>query len=280
MWRELIFHNKKIEQGVRKSLAIGLVRINPDTQLIDLSPNAFAMAFDNNWLFFGHNTALRDCFTWHSILFNCFDGFVHEFCKLRCYKVVVKTRNFLDAMNFRNAVLAIPHTTGGLTPLQGKVGKDERDYTDGHFNGFIYCDGLEDARKKYTVVRKLVDEHVADGENIPIIIKRACTEMEQKHGQTDGKFWQSMTQEELDFQHLLEDIYDDLKHSSVQADWIQNKVIADMMRWANTVGDKSWMQHFNCEDFLTMRAVTYHEVKEVVKRAKVKSIKGKTKKKP
>jgi len=162
--------------------------------------------------------------------------------------------------------------------LQGKVGKDERDYTDGHFNGFIYCDGLEDARKKYALVRKLVDEHVADGKNIPIIIKRTCTEMERKHGPTDGEFWQSMTQDELDLQRLLEDIYAGLKHSSVQSDWLQNKVITDMMRWANMVGDKSWMQHFACEDFLTMKAVTYHD-KEVVKKAKVKSVKAKTKKK-
>jgi len=275
MWRELIFVNKKVEQGVRRSLASGLVRINPDTGLIDLSPNAHAMGFDGNWLFFGYNTAQRDCFTWHSIMFNCFENFVPEFCKLRCYKVVVKARNFLDAMRFRNAVLAIPHTAGGLTPLQGKVGKDERDYTDGYFNGFIYCDGLEDAREKYTVVRELLDEHVEDGKNIPVIIKRTCTEFEQKHGPTDGAFWQSMTKEELDFQHLLEDIYEGIKRSSVQPDWLQNKVITDMMRWANIIGDKSWMEYFGCEDILTMKAVTYHEVKEVVKKRKPAKIKKK-----
>ena len=281
MWRELIFHNKKIKDGIQKSLATGLVRINPDTKLIDLSPTAYAMAFDSNWLFFGHNTASRDCFTWHSIMFNCFDNFVPEFCKLRCYKVVVKTRNFLDAMSFRNAVLAAPHATGGLVTLQGKVGIDEREYTEGHFNGFIYCDGLEDARKKYVVVRELLDEHVDDGENIPVIIKRTCTEFERAHGPTDGEFWQSMTQDELDFQRLLEDIYTGVKHSSTQPDWLQNKVITDMMHWANKIGDKSWMQHFNCEDFLTMKAVTYHEVKEVVEKrpAKRKVTKKKVSKK-
>ena len=264
MWRELLFLNKKVDQGVRRALTTGLVRINPDTKLIDLSPNAHAMGFDSNWLFFGHNTALRDCFMWHTIMFNCFDSFVPEFCKLRCYKVVIKCRNFLDAMNFRNAALAVPHTIGALVPLQGKVGKDERDYTDGYFNGFIYCDGLEDAHEKYAVVRQLLDEHVTDGKNINAIIKRTCTEFEQKHGPTDGEFWQSMTQEELDFQHLLEDIFEGIKRSSTQSDWIQNKVISDMVRWANTLGDKSWMKYFGCEDILTMKAVTYHEVKEVV----------------
>ena len=266
MWRELIFHNEKIEQGVRRSIASGLVRINPDTGLVDMSPNAYAMAYDGNWLFFGNNTALRDCFTWHSIMFNCFDGFVHEFCKLRCYKVVVKTRNFIDAMRFRNAMLAAPKEQGSLTPPHGKVGIDERDYTDGYFNGFIYCDGLEDARKKYALVRKLVDDCVEDGKNIPIIIKRSCTEFEKRHGATDSPFWQSMTKEELDFQHLLEDIYAGFKSSSVQPDWLQNKIIAKMAKWANIFSDKTWMEHFDSEDILTMKAVTYHEVKEVVKK--------------
>lgn len=272
MWRELIFHDKRIRRGVRKSLAGGLVRINPNTGLIDLASNAHAMTYDGNWLFFGHNTASRDCFTWHTILFNCFDGFVHEFCKLRCYKVVIKTRNFLDAMNFRNAMLAAPQTMGMLTPLQGKVGKDERDYTDGFFNGFIYCDGLKDAQAKYAIVRELLDKYVPDGKNIPAIIKRTCTEFEREHGPTDNKFWQSMDEAETTIQNLLDDIYAGLKTSSVQPDWLQNKLIHDMARWANTLGDKSWMQYFGCEDFLTMKAVTYHDAKPV------KEVKPKTKK--
>lgn len=265
MWRELIFFNKQIEQGIRRALASGLVLINPDTGLVELSPNAYSMAYDSNWLFFGHNTASRDCFTWHSIMFNCHNKFVHEFCKLRCYKVVVKARNFIDAIGFRNAILASPYLIGSLTPLQGKIGKDERDYTDRFFNGFIYCDGFDDAQEKYAIVRKLVDENVTDGKNINIIIKRTCTEFEREHGPTDSAFWQSMTKDELHTQHLLEDVYRGLKNSSVQPDWLQNKIIASLAKWANSVGDKSWMEYFGCEDILTMKAVTYHLIEKEVK---------------
>lgn len=277
MWRELVFFNKEIERGIRKTLMSGLVRIDPGTGLIDLSPQAYAMHYDGNWLFFGHNTALRDCFTWHRLWFNCFNDFVCDFCKLRCYKVVIKTRNFIDAMRFRNAVLAVPHVLGGLTPIFGKVGIDERDYTDGSFNGFIYCDGLEDARAKYADVRRLLDEYVDDGKNIDAIIKRSCTEFEREHGPTSGKFWQSMTKAEWQKQRLLEDVYANLKTSSVQPDWLQNKVIAKMAKWGNTFGDKSWMEYFGCDDILTMKAVTYHEE---VRKAKLKTVKSKKKHKP
>lgn len=259
MWKELLFLNERLEQGVRRSLMRGVLRINPDTGLIDTSPAAHAAFFDGNWLFFGHNTALRDCFTWHSVMFDCFDSFVPEFCRLRCYKVVVKTRNFFEAMRFRDTMLAAPRLCGCLTPLMGKTGVDEREYTDGHFNGFIYCDGLNDAREKWKIVRQLLDAHVEDGANIPVIIKRTCTEFERKHGPTDGAFWQSMSDEDLQFQRLLEDIYKGMKASSVQPDWMQNKVIARMVKWANTFSDKSWTRYFGCDDFLTMHAVTYHD---------------------
>ena len=234
------------------------------------------MNFNGNWLFFGHNTALRDCFTWHTIMFNCHNKFVPEFCKLRCYKVVIQTRNFIDAMNFRNAAVAAPQNVGGLTSLQGKVGIDERDYTNGIFNGFIYCDGLEDAREKYLIVRELLDKHVPDGKNINAIIKRSCTEMEREYGPTDGKFWQSMTEAEITLEKYFADIYAGLSGSTTQPDWLQNKVIYDMALWANKVGDKSWMEYFGSEDFLTMKAVTYHEIKEVVKKQR-KSTKVKKK---
>lgn len=259
MWRELLFHNNQIRDGIQRALGSGLVRINPDTKLIEISPAAYSMAYNTNWLFFGHNTSLRDCFTWHTIMFNCHDKYVPEFCKLRCYKVVVKCRNFADAMHFRNAAIAAPQNVGTLTSLQGKVGKDVREYTDGFFNGFIYCDGLADAQEKFLIVRELLDKHVPNGRNIPAIIKRTCTEFEMEHGPTDGEFWQSMTEPELELEHRLMDIYKNLQGSTVQADWQQNKVIYDMLLWANSVTDKSWMQYFGCEDFLTMKAVTYHE---------------------
>jgi len=260
MWGSLLFQNPILKQGVRRSLASGLVHINPDTGLIELTANAHSMAYDANWLFFGHNTASRDCFLWHSIMFNCFDHFVPYFCRMRCYKVVFKARSFIEAMRFREVMLSAPHLNSELVPIQGKVGKDERNYSDGAFNGFIYADGLEDALTKYKLVRKLVDNHMEDGKNIPIIIKRTCTEFEQHHGATDLPYWQEFTEEDRQFQTLIEDMYVGIKHSSVQPDWLQNKIISDLTEWANMIGDKTWIDYFGCDDYLTMKAVTYEHL--------------------
>jgi len=52
--------------------------------------------------------------------------------------------------------------------------------------------------------------------------------------------------------------------------WYFNKVIYEMQLWANAIGDKSWMKYFDCDDFLTMKAVTYHESKEVKKKRPAK----------
>lgn len=258
MWEELYFHNEKFEAGVHRCLRSGVTFLNPKSGLIEIVPNA-SSDYNTNWLFVGYTTSLRDCYLWHSVMFNCFD-LVPEFCKLRCYKVVVKVRNFLEAIQFYNALNAGPRTTGGLMPMHGKVGIDERFYTDGHFNGFVYCDGLKDALEKYEVVRKIVDELIPTGKDIDVIVKRSCTEFERKCGATDEPFWQSMTEEELDIQHRIENIMRSQQQSATQPDWLKNRIVTKMVKWANTFSDKSWVGYFNAGDILTMKAVTYHDI--------------------
>jgi hypothetical protein len=263
MWRTLYFHNGNFERGMQRALRSGVVRINAGSGLVEIAPGAHSLSYDSNWLFFGHHTASRDCFLWHQIMFECFDRLVPEFCKLRCYKVVIKVRNFLEAIQFYNAILSGPQHYGDLMPIQGKVGVDERDYSDGHFNAFIYCDGLSDSLDKYRYIRRLVDEQIPTGREIKVIIKRSCTEMEREHGPTNGEFWQSMTDDERDLQHRIEDIFLGMKSSSVQPDWLKNRIITKMARWANACGDKSWINYFEGNtDFLTVKAITYHHLAE------------------
>jgi hypothetical protein len=69
-----------------------------------------------------------------------------------------------------------------------------------------------------------------------------------------------MDPEDTHLQHLIEDIYKTVQGSAIQPDWVQNKIIDKMRRWANTVGDRSWCRYFNSEDFQTMKAVTYHHL--------------------
>jgi hypothetical protein len=255
MWRKLHFQDERLERGISNALAARVVKVHKDTGMV--IPRDISLSYNSNWIFFGASTLCRDCFLWHQIMFTFFDNFVPEFCRLRCYKVVVKVRDFSEAFQFYTLMNASPCIKAEISPICGKVGIDERFYSSGHFNGFVYADGLEDALTKYRIVRELVDDHLSP--DIPIIIKRTCTEFERKHGATDQPFWQAMPKEDLDFQRRLEDIFIERRSYTNQPDWLKNKVISKMVKWANTVGDRTWVE-FVGKDNLTMQAVTYHHL--------------------
>lgn len=255
MWRKLFFQNDSFERGIQNLLRSGIVSIS-DSGIIE--PINRTLDYSSNWLFFGHTTANRDCYLWHQVMFNHF-SLVPEFCRFKCYKIVIKVRNFLEAIHLYNAMHTGPHLLADLTLIHGKVGIDERHYTDGYFNGFVYCNGLEDAIEKYVDVKKIVLTQIPHGEEIEIIIKRSCTEMEQRFGATNLPFWQEMSKDDLELQSRIEDIFAKQTCSAVQPDWLKNKIITKMVKWANTVGDKSWIEYFG-QDFLTMKAITYHHL--------------------
>lgn len=255
MWRKLFF-DENFDRATRNILQSGIGKVDTGSGLI--VPVNIAMGYDSNWLFSGYTTSLRDCRLWHSIMFNHYN-IVPEFCKLRCYKVVIKVRNFLEAMQLYGLMCSSACINAETAPIHGKVGMDERSYSDGTFNGFVYCDGLEDALEKYQMMRKLVDENMEGGENINIIVKRSCTEFEKRFGPTDNEFWQKMTKQELNIQHRIEDMFAPEWSSSVQPDWLKNKIIYRFIEWANKIGDKSWIGVYG-PDTLTMKAVTYHHL--------------------
>lgn len=258
MWRKLWF-NDKVEGAIRQIIASGSAYIDHDTGLI--KPSKKQMSYDGNWLFSGYTTSLRDCYLWHQIMFNHFN-IVPEFCHQRCYKVVVKVRNFLEAMQFYGLMYSSGCLRAECCPIHGKVGMDERSYSDAPFNGFVYCDGLMQGLEKYDIIREMIDKHMPDGSNIQVILKRSCTEFERAYGPTNSKFWAEMPQEHLELQHRLEDIFDGVWSSSIQPDWLKNKIIYKLARWANAHGDKSWIDYFGSGDFMTMKAVTYHHLAE------------------
>lgn len=253
MWRDLWF-NEAIESKIQRLIQSGSVIINPDSGLIE--PRTKAVEYNCNWLFCGYTTSLRDCYLWHQIMFRHFN-IVPEFCRERCYKVVVKVRNFLEAMQFYGLLKSSGCIRAELTSIHGKVGMDERHYSDGAFNGFVYCDGLEDGLKKYDIIREMVIKHMNHGEQIPIILKRSCTEFEQTFGPTDNEFWNNPQPQHLSIERHLMDIFAPNWRSSTQPDWLVNKIALRLAKWANSHGDKSWVDYFG-QDFLTMKAVTYH----------------------
>lgn len=255
MWRKLWF-NENIEQKIGQIIRANIAQIDAGTGLC-IPPNV-SMEYDTNWLFAGHTVAQRDCYLWHTIMFNFFD-LVPKFCKFNCWKVVVKPRTFAEAWQFYNLLSASATINGDLCDLQGKCGIDSRFYTNSPWGGFVYCTTKEEALEKYLIVQQMINSYIPDGGNIPIIVKRSCTEFERKYGATDGEFWSHITPEEHEMEARLRDIFVGHWSPSVQPDWLKNKTIYKWAKWANTIGDKSHIEVFG-KDLFTMSAVTYHQL--------------------
>lgn len=254
MWKDLQMDDK-FRDGIRQVIKSGMGKLNSTSGLVEL--NVEQMAFDVNWLFFGNTVAAMDCALWHSIMFNNFN-FVPEYCRTRCYKVVVRIPSVEMLLKFFNFANSIPALGEYHAPLHGKCGIDTRWYTDARYDAFFYCDGLEDGLEKYEIVRHFVDSYFDNGKDLPIILKRSCTEFERAFGPTDNTFWKGLTDAEVKYQRRLETIFSKQQLSTVQPDWHKNATISRWIEYANAIGDKSWVNYYGGKDTLTMHAVTYH----------------------
>lgn len=270
MWRHLWF-SEQIANGIDAAVASGNVFHNAETGLLELKYNAATA--DGNWIFFGNTVASRDCYLWHDVFFNTFK-IVPEFCKLRCYKVVVKFPLVKHLLAFHTFARTIPHLAELISDVHGKCGIDERYYSDTPYDAFFYCDGLEDGLEKYTLIADCINKHFKYAEHCRIILKRSCTEFEREYGPTDGDFWQAVTEAERDIELHINDIFKSYQFRVTQPDWLRNKIIRRWCKFANRHGDKSWVDYFDGNDFLTTDAITYHHLAQPQRKGPKRDAKG------
>ena len=96
-----------------------------------------------------------------------------------CYKVAVAPHTLAQLMALRR----LQERGTGVT---AKCGIEvDREITQNLYSGFYYCDGLEQARAVYRRVRDAVDADPALGPDVPMRIKRGCTEYEIHCGPSD-----------------------------------------------------------------------------------------------
>jgi len=142
-------------------------------------------AIETPWVHNGH--AGIDCFTWTNILFNIismnmgkyFKGgkpFVPSGCQ-NCYKVVVRPKTLVQLF--------------ALDDLQKRLGRpskcgiEVRSTVHGLYGGYFYNRGLENGEECYIAVREAVNNDPFLGEDVSVILKRGCTEMEHAVGPSD-----------------------------------------------------------------------------------------------
>jgi len=117
-----------------------------------------------------------NCNRHSGILFGCFE-IVPRYC-MNCYKVVIRPRTIVELFKLHD-------TMRDFFPewIKGKCGVEERGYVNARYGGYCYTQGLEEGQKTYEEVRKQVSEHISP--DVPVMLKRACTEYKEMYGESD-----------------------------------------------------------------------------------------------
>ena len=213
--------------------------------------------FDTPWIHHG-KPADRDCSRWIHIYFSKF-GILPRKC-LDCWKIVARPKNLRQLFELNEL-----HSRMELT---GKVGVDMRPEGTykGIYLGFWYCPlgDLEGARELQKEVRRKV--RGALSLDVPVILKRGCTEFENRFGSSND--WVQSPRDKM-----LEDILDtvivvkDIEDAN-QPGWIKTHVMRFWIEYAHQNGDptvKDFVHQFP-HSLGSVPTVTYDDVVPEIKK--------------
>ena len=154
--------------------------------------------WDTPWHHVRHHAAL-DCNLWHRVMFDAVSmqlpesrRFVPSPCQ-SCYKVVVRPGTIKQLF----ALLDLQKQLG----KPSKCGIETRPTVHGLYGGYFYNIGLDVGVDCYKTVRAAVDAADFLGPDVPVFLKRACTEYEMECGPSNK--WE-ITDDQLQIEALIE----------------------------------------------------------------------------
>ena len=153
---------------------------------------------DTPWHHVKHDHRLK-CGLWHQIMFDLVcprlpvhQRFVPSKCQ-NCWKVVVRPKTLVQLFALRDLQKAMDRPS--------KCGIERRDSVFGLYGGYFYNVGLPEGKECFNLVRDAVSSDKFLGPDVQVFLKRACTEYELEHGDSDK--WQ-ITEEQLHIEALIE----------------------------------------------------------------------------
>lgn len=214
-------------------------------------------AANSPWYFIRHGLN-RDCLKWHDLYFDHFQ-IIPAAC-MQCWKVVIYPnedpglQRVTDLFKMRDFLI--------LSQMPSKCGIDVRRFTPHRYAGFIYGDSVEQGLEHHKFVDEAIRDTIPDAK---VILKRACTEFEQKH--PDSSKW-LLTEQQLEIEHRLEDLFDrtTVPSADSQGDFHQSQVLKTWIEYAHGIGDTSWREALINEGYedpgehLFPSARTYHDM--------------------
>lgn len=156
-----------------------------------------SIGWETPWQHIKHDNFL-DCQRWHSILFNLFSmtmprnqSFVPSACQ-QCWKVVARPKTLLGLFSLMELQKRLGRPS--------KCGIEVRQYVHGLYGGYFYNHSIEEGLECYKLVRSEIDKAEHLGPDTPVILKRGCTEYENRCGPSDN--W-IVTQRQLHIETLI-----------------------------------------------------------------------------
>lgn len=215
MYTRLNFDDK-VTGKLEKLVEMGEFRVGESGRLRAGNPQG---AKNTPWIFLNHNTRHKFCGLWNSIYCGQFK-LIPTPCRFSCWKTVIKPRTVEELFHVHDVLRA--------TGLPSKCGADLRKYTFGPWAGFVYADTLEEGRRYYRTVRKVISD------DIPIILKRGCTEMERLK---PSNTWDQITQAEVRLEERLNDVFEFTELFFQQAEWLKARIKERWIERAIEIGD-------------------------------------------
>jgi hypothetical protein len=224
------------------------------------------LSWDTPWHHVYHAGHL-DCQTWNRIIFNfVFTAAEEKWAPLNChncFKVVIRP----PTLKALFALLDLEKRMG----RPSKCGIEIRDTVFGLYGGYFYNWGLDAGLECYEAVRAEIDADPELGKEVPVILKRACTEFELLVGPSDK--WQ-VNDKQVELESLVNRWFvRDIKHRN-QPDHAIANVHRRWIEFAYMCGDETYLEYTNGEP-LYPPAVTYHHLVKKPKKKIPKQAKGK-----
>lgn len=249
----------------KQSDVIGLIRPllqQAGYRLRDADGKIYAetfMAWDTPWHHVYHAGNL-DCHTWHKIMFDfVFKATDKKFVPINCqncFKVVCRPPTLKSLFT----LLDLQKRLG----LPSKCGIEIRMETMGLYGGYWYCWGIDQGLDRYEIVREAIDKEPGLGPDVPVVLKRACTEFEMVAGPSDK--WE-VTEEQEHLEALVNRwLVRDIKHRT-QPDHAIATVHRKWIEWAYMAGDLTFLEYTNGVP-VHPATVTFHHMAEERKQEK------------
>jgi len=249
--------------NARKLIDMGFV-IDPDND-DKLRPMVKTKTWDTPWIYV-RPSPTRSCNFWHEIIFKVF-GLFPIGC-LDCWKVVIRPRTLKELF------MLLDYERNEFDG-DCKCGIEVRPYVHGNYGGYNYNNSLEEGINSYHRIRSDMNRIISP--DVPVILKRACTEFELEFGDSDK--WEELL-EKGEVEHpekgtIKSFKYDELKRRSdiirgqlllpdtskgwYQPKYVQDAVIREWFKHAYSIGDPTALEFNEGGKPFYTPSITYHD---------------------